>query len=432
MSNLIVKHSKGLSGTIVIPGDKSVSHRSIMFGSLALGKTTVRNFLQSEDCLSTMDSFRKMGIKIIRKGNKVTVFGKGLHGLKAPKTTLNANNSGTTMRLMLGILAGQKFSAKITGDKTLCRRPMRRVGDPLRLMGAKIDGRDNGNFAPLSITGGELKGINFKSKVASAQVKSAILLAGLYAKGTTCVTEPTKSRDHTERMLKYFGVKLLVKGNKVCIKSGQQLKAQAVEVPGDISSAAFFVIAGLITPNSKLLIKNVGINPTRIGILEALKKMGAKIKVVNRRNMKFEPAADLIVETSKLKGTVIGGKIIPRLIDEIPVLAVAAAMAKGKTIFKDAGELRVKESDRIKTLCTEINKFGVKTKEFKDGFIVYGDSKPKGATSVNYGDHRIAMSMAVLGLVAKGKTILKDTACIKTSFPGFFELFKKIQKNRSS
>ena len=254
-------------------------------------------------------------------------------------------------------------------------------------MGAVITGKDGGNFTPLTVTGGQLKGINFKSKVASAQVKSAILLAGLYAGGTTCVTEPVKSRDHTERMLKYFGVKLGIKGNKVCVKSGQELKGRSLEVPGDISSAAFFIVAGLITPGSKLVLKNVGINPTRTGIIDALLKMGAKIRITNKRNIKFEPAADLVVETSRLKGAVIGGKIIPRLIDEIPVLAVAAAAAEGKTVFKDAGELRVKESDRIKTLCAELKKFGVKTKELKDGFIVYGKAKPVGAKSVSYGDH---------------------------------------------
>ena len=304
---------------------------------------------------------------------------------------------------------------------------MRRVADPLREMGASITGKDGGNYTPLTVTGGLLKGINFKSKVASAQVKSAILLAGLYADGKTCVTEPEKSRDHTERMLKYFGVKVGVKGNTVCVKSGQELKGKNIEVPGDISSAAFFIVAGLITPNSKLILKNVGINPTRTGIIDALKKMGAKIKIINKRNMKFEPVSDLVVETSRLKGTVIGGKIIPRLIDEIPVLAVAAAMAKGNTVFKDAAELRVKESDRIKTLCTELNKFGVKTKEKKDGFIVYGNSKPKGAKSISYGDHRIAMSMAVLALVSEGKSEIRDTACVKTSFPEFFKLFNRIQ-----
>jgi len=427
MENLIVHKAKGLSGRLLIPGDKSISHRAIMFGALAKGKTVIRNFLQSEDCLSTMDSFQKMGIKIEKRGDKVSVFGKGLFGLKAPKSVLNANNSGTTTRLMLGILAAQPFTSKITGDKSLCKRPMRRVADPLREMGAKITGKDGGNFTPLTVTGGELRGINFNSKVASAQVKSAILLAGLYAGGKTCITEPVKSRDHTERMLKYFGVKLHINGNTVCVRSGQELKGRNIEVPGDISSAAFFLVAGLITPDSKLILKNVGINPTRTGIIDALKKMGGKIKIVNKRNEKFEPVADLIVETSCLRGTVIGGKIIPRLIDEIPVLAVAAALAKGKTIFRDAGELRVKESDRIKTLCAELKKFGVRTKELRDGFIVYGSSKPKGAESISYGDHRIAMSMAVLALVSEGKSIIKDTACIKTSFPEFFRLFKKIQ-----
>ncbi len=427
MEKLIVKNSRGLSGTVLIPGDKSISHRSLMLGSLSSGKTIIGNFLQSKDCLSTIDSFSKMGIRIVNKGSKVTVFGRGLHGLRAPKTILNANNSGTTTRLMLGILAGQPFTSRITGDKSLCRRPMQRVTGPLREMGAVIFGKGGGNYTPLTVTGGNLEGISFKSKVASAQVKSALLLAGLYAQGQTCVSEPVKSRDHTERMLKYFGVKLKIKGNTVCIRSGQKLKGRRIEVPGDISSAAFFIVAGLIVPDSKLVLKNVGINPTRTGILEALLRMGAKIRIVNKRNIKFEPVADLIVQTSSLKGAVIGGKIIPRLIDEIPVLAVAAARAKGKTVFKDAGELRVKESDRIKTICTELAKFGVRTKESKNGFVVYGNSKPRGAKSISYGDHRIAMAMAVLALVSKGTSEIKDTACIDTSFPEFFGLFRKIQ-----
>ncbi len=426
MEKLIIHKAKGLTGTITIPGDKSISHRCLMLGSLASGKTVIRNFLRSEDCLSTMESFRKLGIKIIRKKNKVTVFGKGLYGLKAPKKMLNANNSGTTTRLMLGILAAQPFTSKITGDKSLCRRPMLRVTEPLRRMGASITGKDGGNYTPLTISGGRLQGINFRSKVASAQVKSAVLLAGLYASGKTCVTEPVKSRDHTERMLGYFGVKPDIKGNTVCVKGGRELKGRKIEIPGDISSAAFFIVAGLIVPNSKLVIKNVGINPTRTGILEALLKMGAKLKIVNKRNREYEPAADIIVRPGNLKGTLIGGKIIPRLIDEIPILAVAAAMARGKTVFKDAGELRVKESDRIKTLCTELNKFGVKTRELKNGFIVYGGAPPKGAKSISHGDHRISMSMAVLALAAQGVSEIKDTACIKTSFPEFFGLLKKI------
>ena len=427
MEKLLVRQAHRLSGSVTIPGDKSISHRAIMFGALASGKTNIRNFLQSEDCLSTMDSFRKMGIRIVRKGDKVTVFGKGLHGLKKPKGILNANNSGTTTRLMLGILAGQPFTSKITGDKSLCKRPMRRVADPLREMGALISGKDGGNYTPLTITGGKLKGINFRSKVASAQVKSAVLLAGLYAKGKTSVIEPVKSRDHTERMLKYFGAGLSIKGNKVTIDGGQSLKGRKIEVPGDISSAAFFIVAGMIVPNSRLVLKNVGINPTRTGIIDALKKMGGKVKLVNKRNMNFEPVAELIVSTSGLKGAVIGGKIIPRLIDEIPVLAVAASLAKGRTVFKDAGELRVKESDRIETLCTELRKFGVKVEEREDGFIVYGSSKPKGAKSISYGDHRIAMAMAVLALAANGSSEIRDTACIRTSFPEFFGLFKGMQ-----
>ncbi len=423
-----VSGSFGLSGSIKIPGDKSISHRAVMFGSIAGGVTRVSNFLESGDCLSTISCFKAMGVAIERKGSNVKIKGAGFFGLKAPRRVLDAGNSGTTARLMLGILAGQAFSSKITGDASLRGRPMKRVTGPLRQMGAKITGRDGGNFAPLTVTGGKLSPINYRSKVASAQVKSCLLLAGLFAKGKTTVSEPQKSRDHTERMLVKFGVKLSVKGNKVSLRGGQRLKGTSIEVPGDISSAAFFLVAGSIVPGSKLTLQNVGTNPTRTGVLEVLKRMGAKIRLTNLRGGKAEPSADITVEYAPLKGVTVGGSIIPRLIDEIPALAAAASAAKGKTIFRNIGELRVKESDRIKTVCSELAKFGVKTKELPDGMIIYGGAGLKAARTESYGDHRIAMMAAVLGQAVSGKTIISDTACIGTSFPGFFGLLRSLQK----
>lgn len=419
-----VSKIKCLKGSMKIPGDKSISHRSIMLGSIARGKTVINNFLSSEDCIATMNCFKQTGVKIKHKNNNVIVYGKGLYGLKKPEKILDAGNSGTTMRLMLGILAGQPFTSTITGDKSLRKRPMLRVVNPLRTMGAGIKGKNGGNLAPITVKGGNLTPVNFRSKVASAQVKSSILLAGLYAYGRTCVAEPVKSRDHTERMLKYFKGNIKVSGLKVCVTGKKQISGKTINVPGDISSAAFFIVAGLIVPDSKIKLLNVGINPTRTGILDVLKKMGANIKIVNVKNLEFEPAADIIVRTSRLRAVTISGKIIPRLIDEIPVLAVAASRAKGRTVFKDIGELRVKESDRIFTLCRELRKFGVKVKELKDGIIVYGKSRSAGCTTISYGDHRIAMAMAILGLVSEGVTKIKDTACIKTSFPDFEKILK--------
>jgi len=429
MESIRVSKCKSLQGVIKVPGDKSISHRAVMLGSISKGKTIIKNFLSSEDCISTIDCFRKMGVDIRLNKNEVIINGKGLFGLEEPKEILNAGNSGTTMRLILGILAGQPFTSTITGDSSLRKRPMLRIVEPLRKMGAKISGRDNGNLAPLTITGGNLKSINFISKIPSAQVKSGVLLAGLYANGITSVQEPIKSRDHTERMLKYFGAEIKVRGLKVTIKGKKELFGKYINIPGDISSASFFIVAGLIIPNSKIKLLNVGINPTRTGIIDILKKMRGNIKVVNKRNLNFEPVADIIVSTSKLKGVEVSGKIIPRLIDEIPILAIAASVAEGRTIFKDIGELRVKESDRIFTLCSVLRKFGVKVKEFKDGMLVYGDSKPKGCSCKSYGDHRIAMAAAILGLVSDGNTEIKDTSCIKTSFPNFEDILNKLIHN---
>jgi len=424
-----VSGSSGLSGRVKIPGDKSISHRSVMFGSIAEGVTNVSNFLDSGDCLSTINCFRAMGVKITKAGKKIRIIGAGLCGLRAPKRVLDAGNSGTTTRLMLGILSGQPFTSTITGDASLRSRPMKRVTVPLREMGAKITGRGDGNFAPLTVTRGKLLPIKFRSKVASAQVKSCMLLAGLYAEGETSVSEPRKSRDHTERMLLKFGVKLSVKGNRVSVESGQVLKGATIEVPGDISSAAFILVAASIVPGSKVTLLNVGINPTRTGVLEVLSRMGANIRLSNIRDGKAEPSADITVTYSPLKGVAVRGPVIPRLIDEIPALAAAAAVAKGSTVFSGIGELRVKESDRIKTICSELAKFGVKTKAFPDGMIIYGVAKLKPAAAAeSHGDHRIAMMAAVLGQTIRGKTKIKRTACVNTSFPGFFGLLKSLRK----
>ncbi len=426
---LHVTKASGLQGTISIPGDKSISHRAIMLGSLARGRTEIHNFLTGEDCLSTARCFRAMGIEMEGLGSTtVTVHGKGLEGLTEPEDVLDVGNSGTTMRLMLGILAGQRFFAAATGDRTIRRRPMGRVTRPLAEMGAKIWGREGGTLAPLAIQGENLRPIHYQSTVASAQVKSSILLAGLYCDGATSVEEPVKSRDHTERMLRYFGGGLQEDGNRVTVTGRPDLQGRKVTVPGDISSAAFFLVAASIVPNSELLVQNVGINPTRDGILEVLEDMGAGFELLNQREESGEPVADILVRSSSLKGVTIGGDIIPRLIDEIPVLAVAAAMAEGETVIKDAQELKVKETNRIVAVVNELSKFGVQVEERPDGLRILGGTPLKGARCQSYHDHRMAMSMAVAGLVAEGETVIENPECINISFPGFTELLKGLTR----
>ena len=335
MSTAIVNHIEvGLKGSVQIPGDKSISHRAVMFGAIANGTTTVEGFLPGEDCLSTIACFRKLGVAIEQEGEKVTIEGKGWEGLKEPTDILDVGNSGTTTRLMLGILATRPFHSVVIGDDSIAKRPMARVTEPLRSMGSTIDGRDHGNFTPLSIRGGETKGIAFQSKVASAQVKSAILLAGLQSEGITSVSEPALSRDHTERMLEAYGVEVKREGLTVSVEGGQTLQAQHIVVPGDISSAAFFLVAGAIVPNSEITLTNVGMNPTRSGIIDVLKQMGANLSIQNERMAGGEPIADIMVSTSVLTGIEIGGELIPRLIDEIPVIAVLASQANGKTIIR--------------------------------------------------------------------------------------------------
>ena len=416
---LIVRPARTLTGEIAVPGDKSISHRALMLGAIAEGETVIENFLAGEDCLATLTCLRALGVAITDPaGGRVHVAGQGLMGLSEPRDVLDAKNSGTTMRLLLGILAGQSFFSVITGDASLRRRPMGRVTQPLRTMGARIMGRAGGELAPLAISGGSLRAIEFTSPVASAQVKSAVLLAGLYAAGETVVTEPALSRDHTERMLELFGVPVKREGLSVAVTGGSVLKGVSLRVPGDISSAAFLMVAACIVPNAVVTIKGVGLNPTRTGIIDALRAMGAQIDV-KVQNAGPEPWGDVTVTSSALRGTEVSGKLIPRLIDEIPVLTVAAACAAGKTVIRDAAELKYKESNRLQTMAVELARLGVAVEELPDGLVINGGRPLKGATVQSYGDHRVAMSLAVAGLVATGETVIQDARAINVSFPGF-------------
>jgi 3-phosphoshikimate 1-carboxyvinyltransferase len=422
MTKKILKTNvKGLTGSIQVPGDKSISHRAVMFGSIAHGTTTVSNFLLGEDCLSTISCFQKLGVNIEQKGDQITIEGKGLDGLIEPTDILNVGNSGTTARLMLGILASAPFHSCVIGDESIAKRPMSRVTVPLRQMGAQIDGRKNGEFTPLSIRGGQLQPIEYRSPVASAQVKSAILLAGLHADGTTSVTEPYKSRDHTERMLKAFGAELHVDGLTISVKGKQQLIGTHIDVPGDISSAAFFLAAGTIVPDSHIVLENVGINPTRTGIIDVLKAMGANISLENVNDSAFEPTANITVSTSSLRGTEIGGELIPRLIDEIPIIALLATQAEGTTIIRDAKELKVKETNRIDTVVNELKKLGADIEATEDGMIIHGKTKLKGNIVNSYGDHRIGMMLSIAACIAEGEMLLENAQAIAVSYPSFFD-----------
>ena len=420
--DLKITPAKTLSGTISMPGDKSISHRAVMLGALAHGVTCLENFLPGEDCLSTVKCLSALGAKFITAAkDKIYIHGQGLTGLTEPFEVLDAGNSGTTLRLLSGILAGQPFFSTLTGDASLCRRPMGRVVKPLTQMGAKIWGRQDGNYPPLAIKGEKLKGIHYNLPVASAQVKSAILLAGLFAAGKTSVTEPAPTRDHTERMLKFFEAKIYLTNNTIQIEGGRLLGPKNIYIPGDISAAAFFLVAGTIVPGADITLTKVGINPTRTGIIEVLKKMGADITIFNQQELNNEPFADLRVKAAPLKGVSIGGKLIPRLIDEIPILAVAAAYAQGDTVIRDAAELKVKESNRLAAVAEELRKFGTKITELADGLIIRGGGRGalQGAECFSHKDHRIAMAMAVAGLAAQGQTLIKDTECIAISFPDF-------------
>jgi 3-phosphoshikimate 1-carboxyvinyltransferase len=429
MKKLVVSRAASLHGTVEVPGDKSISHRSIMLGALASGETQVENFLTSADCLSTINIFKKMGVSIKRQGEKVWIQGKGLNGLTPPKGTLNAGNSGTTARILLGLLSGQAFTTRITGDKYLRRRPMKRVVAPLTLMGARIQGAEgDAEHLPLTISARKLKGVTYEMPMASAQVKSALLMAGLFAEGVTRVSEPALSRDHTERMFQAFGIPLKRKGLTVIQKGpAKPFRGRKIMVPGDISSAAFFIVAGLIVPGSKLLLKNVGMNPSRTGLIDVLLKMGARIKIFPRKTAEgTEPTADLLVQASALKGILIEGALIPRMIDEFPILAVAATQAKGLTVVRNAEDLKVKESDRILMMAMTLQKMGADIEPQPDGWIIKGMTPLSSARLSSGGDHRVAMSLAVAALIAKGTTTILDTENINTSFPSFEKLLQGI------
>ncbi len=430
MKDLRVKNTNNLTGRIEVPGDKSISHRAIMLGALAEGETTVNNFLMSADCRATIECFQKMGIEINLSGTRCEVRGKGLKGLKMPKKMLDVGNSGTTIRLISGILAGQDFEVKITGDESIEKRPMGRIAKPLRLMGASIEGtmRNNDVFAPLKIIGGHLRPIEYELPVASAQVKSAVLLAGLFAGGKTCVIERVASRDHTERMFEHFGANFERQGERLSIIGNCGFGGAEVDVPGDISSAAFFIVAAALVPGSEVTISNVGLNPTRTGIIDVLHRMGADLSVPREIELSEEPRADVTIKASSLNAIRLDGELIPRIIDEIPVIAVAATQAEGVTEIRGAKELRVKESDRIRTVASELRKLGAEVEELEDGLRIPGPQKLKGAVVQSYGDHRVAMSMAVAGLIAEGETLVENTECIETSFPGFEVLLKSLSR----
>ncbi len=414
-----------LRGEVTIPGDKSISHRAVMFGALAEGKTEITGFLRGADCLSTISCFRQLGISIEETADKIIVHGKGLHGLRAPVSTLDTGNSGTTTRLISGILAGQNFTSVLTGDSSIQRRPMRRIMTPLSQMGASIRSIKENDCAPLEITGSSLHGISYMSPVASAQVKSAVLLAGLYADGETSVTETAISRNHTELMLKCFGADIRTDHLTATIRPNPALHAMDIHVPGDISSAAYFIAAGSLVPDSEILIRNVGINPTRDGIIRVAREMGADITLFNEKNT-GEPVADLLVKSSSLHGITIGGDIIPTLIDELPIIAVMAAAADGTTVIRDAAELKVKESDRIAVMTENLSAMGCDITATQDGMIIHGRNALQGAVIDPHSDHRIAMSFAVAAMIADGETEIKDADCVMISYPDFYDDLKKL------
>jgi 3-phosphoshikimate 1-carboxyvinyltransferase len=424
---LVLEKINKLRGNIYVPGDKSISHRSLILGSIAQGETRIYNFLNSLDCLKTLECMQALGVKIeLDENNSVKIKGKGLYGLQEAKGILDVGNSGTTIRLLTGLLGGQSFYSVLSGDDSIRRRPMKRVIEPLRLMGADIWGRKDGQFAPLSIRGNKLNPLHYILPVASAQVKTALLLAGLYTIGETVVKEPLPTRDHTERMLEIMQADIKISPPEIKVIGGKELKGTDIFVPGDISSAAYFIAAASILKDSQIIIKQVGINPTRTGIIEILKKMGAKINILNYRIKSNEPRADLMIEYSKLKGVEIKKGNVPFLIDELPLIAVMATQAQGKTVVSGAKELRVKETDRIKAIVSELKKMGADIEEREDGFRVNGPTKLQGAVCKSYNDHRIVMSLAVAALLAEGKTVIKNSECIDISFPEFEKILQKM------
>ena len=415
-----------LRGEITVPGDKSISHRAVMFGALSKGTTEVTNFLQGADCLSTIDCFRKLGVEIENTPEHILIHGKGLHGLTESKVQLDTGNSGTTTRLISGILAGQNFRTTLTGDASICKRPMGRIITPLTEMGADIKSMNGNGCAPLEINPSLLHGIHYNSPVASAQVKSAILLAGLYADGITKVTEPYLSRNHSEIMLNFFGANVTTEDTTIAIEPEPVLEGRKVVVPGDISSAAYFIVAGLITPDSEILIKNVGIYPTRVGFLKVCKAMGGNIEILNENDTNGEPTADILVKYSKLHGTTIEGAIIPTLIDELPIIAVLACFAEGTTIIKDAAELKVKESNRIDVMVNNLSLMKADITGTDDGMIIHGGKTLEGAVVESNLDHRIAMSFAIAGMNAEGTTTILNSDCVNISYPAFYQDLEKL------
>lgn len=433
MSRTVVQGRKGpFVGELTPPGDKSISHRAAIVGCIATGKSRVKGFLNSEDTFSTLKAVMDLGaeVKYFTKGTddlEIMITGRGLKGLKKPSKVIDAGNSGTTARLLLGLLSGQPFSSSITGDKYLKKRPMGRVVSPLGLMGADITGEKGIDNLPLSIKGQKLHGISYDLPVASAQVKSALILAGLFASGVTEITEPVKTRDHTERILRYFGANLKTDGNKITVMESDKYEAADLLIPSDISSAAFFMIGALINSGSELLIKNVGLNSARTGIIEVLSRMGGDIRVLNQREECGEPVGDIFIKSSELKGVEIKGDLIPKTIDELPVIAVAACFAEGRTKISEAKELRVKEVDRIKAMTSELQKLGAKVVELEDGMIIEGVESLRGAKCESWGDHRVAMSLCIAATRAEEQTTINGVDCVNISYPGFFSTFKDLR-----
>ena len=415
-----------MQGEVSLPGDKSISHRAIILASIAEGTSIIKGIQRGKDCLATLNVLRMMGIEAKEKGDDLVIYGKGCDGLKEPADILDCGNSGTTMRLLAGLLSAQNFYSVLTGDSSLRKRPMGRVIKPLKRMGAQIFAQRKGQFPPLTIMGSQLQGIDYSSPIPSAQVKTCLLLAGLYAKGNTSVTEKYRSRNHTERMLKFLGADIEVNNLRVRIKGGASLSGRKLWVPGDISAAAFFIGGAAILRGSNLKVLNVGLNPTRRGFIDVLLRMGADIKILNLREKGGEEIGDIEIQgKNDLKGTLIEGEMIPRLIDEIPILSVVASLARGQTLIKDAQELRVKETDRIKAMVVELRKMGAQIEEREDGMVIEGVKELRGAQCNSWGDHRIAMALVIAGLAARERTKITDTECIETSFPGFQKTLRR-------
>jgi 3-phosphoshikimate 1-carboxyvinyltransferase len=429
LDRIELKSARRLRGEVIPPPDKSISHRAVMFSSIATGKSLVRNFLRAVDTLTTLSAFRALGIEIEEMNDALTIHGKGILGLREPDNVIDCHNSGTTMRLLLGILSGNPFSSFLTGDESLRKRPMQRVIAPLQQMGAHIMGKAGDRYPPIVVKGGRLKPVTFTMPVASAQVKSAIILAGLYAEGETEVIEPLPSRDHTERMLPAFGAEIIVEGQRIINRGYRELYGIDTTVPGDFSSAAFFLIAGLLVKDSEIILREVGVNRTRTGLLDILGRMGADVKTGNLHYVSGEPVADIHCRGGTLlKAVHVEKKEVPLFIDEFPVLCVAASQAEGVTTIRGAEELRVKESDRIRAMATELRKLGVTIEEYPDGISIEGKAGLTGCEVESYGDHRIAMALSVAALISEGKTVLNDPSCVDISYPGFFSVLERLRE----